>query len=272
MILFHKTIDEISRETLEALEAAGIKNSSPGDMVRIMLAVMNDRLGKYYESLELNHMQAFVSRAAGIRLEAIGEMVNCKRRASEDDESYRYRITRQILSVATANETAVRLAALSVAGVQDVLIKPMTHGSGSFSIYVIDENAQTSEEVLDLVRSAVEEVKALGIRSTVMRPIVKEIEISIRITLPKNYDEFTRTYIESSVRRLVDERLNSSTIGQVLDTDDIKRDIVESIPDLVDIQIYNLKVDGRETLPGILQPRWNERFVESGKQNAIRVT
>ena len=271
MILFHKDLNQIAEETLAELEAAGILNTRPGDMVRILLAAINKQLGTYYTTLRDNHVQAFVSYAKQERLDLIGVLVQCTRYAGESDDNYRYRITKQIQSVATANQTAVRLAILSVYGVQEVMLKPFTHGTGSFAAYVITETAETPETILRDVEDALSEVKALGIRAEVMRPIIREVEVKIRVTFDKTVREFEKALMLDSAREFVSTYLNGLHIGESLVFDEFEKRVREVSELITSVNVFDLRIDGRSIIPKTIEPAWNERFVEAGRQNAVMI-
>ena len=271
MILFHKDLNQIAEETLADLESAGIQNTSPGDMVRILLATINKQLGTYYTTLRDNHVQAFVSQATGERLDLIGVLLQCTRYSGESDDNYRYRITKQIQSVATANETAVRLAILSVPGVQEVMLKPFTHGTGSFSAYIISDMVSTPEYLLTDVDEVLKEVKALGIRSEVMRPIIKEVEVKIRVIFDKKVREFEKALIIESIRSEISDYLNGLHVGEELIFDEFERIARSHSEFITGVTVFDMRINERSIIPKNIKPAWNERFVESGRQNAVMV-
>lgn len=271
MMLFDKNLDIIAEETLADLEGAGIAGSKPGDIVRILLGVMNKQLDSFYKVMRVNHVQAFASKAKDERLELVGEIVQCTRLPGEDDDNYRYRITHALEDAATANEIAVRLRVLSVGGVQDVKMKPFTHGTGSFAVYVISEESYTPEEILTDVREKLRDVKALGIRAEAYRPTIKEVQVSMRVVFEKGVRESERSLALSLITDNIQDYLNGLNVGDELDFsmfETIARDVSEKAKE---VHVFNFKVDGRPVLNKSIVPAWNERFVESTVQNAVHV-
>lgn len=271
MMLFDKDLAQIAEETLADLEAAGIDGSTPGDITRILLGVINKQLDSFYEVLRENHIQAFVSKAAGPRLELIGQLVQCEKYAGESDDNYRYRICHAVLDAASANKTAVRLAALSAEGVQDIIMRPFTHGTGSFSIYVVSELSFTPEEVLDNVRKKIEAVKGLGIRTEVYRPIVKETEVSMRVVYDKRVSESERALGLSMITEAVQRYLNGLNVGETLDFSSFERIARQTVENVKEVHVFNFKIDGRPVFNKDIIPAWNERFVEATTRNAVYV-
>lgn len=271
MMLFDKDLAQIAEETLTDLEAAGIDGSTPGDITRILLGVVNKQLDSFYQVLRENHVQAFVSKATESRLELIGQLVQCKRVVGESDDNYRYRICNAVLDAATANETAVRLAALSAEGVQDVMMRPFTHGTGSFSVYVVSEESFTPEEILESVRTKLEAVKGYGIRTEVYRPVVKEVQVSVRVVYDKTVSESERALGLSLITEEIQFFLNGLNVGQILDFGQFEKIARSTVESVKEVHIFNFKIDGRPVFSKDIIPAWNERFVEASVPNAVYV-
>lgn len=271
MMLFDKDLAQIADETLADLEAAGIDGSTPGDITRILLGVVNKQLDSFYTVLRENHVQAFVSKATDARLDLIGQLVQCNREPGESNDNYRYRICNAVLDAASANETAVRLAALSAEGVQDIMMRPFTHGTGSFSVYVLSAESYTPDEVLENVREKLEAVKGYGIRTEVYRPIIKEVQVSMRVVYDKTVRESERALGLSMITEEVQSYLNGLNVGQFLDFSRFEQIARETVDNIKEVHIFDFKVDGRPVFNKTIIPAWNERFVEAGVLNAVYV-
>lgn len=273
MILLDKKYDQIMKETLAELEGMGVKEMHAGGVARLFLSILNRQLTTYYEALSLNHAQAFVSKANGPFLDLIGQLLDCTRRPEEasDDEGYRYRITKQIQIVASANRMAIRLAALSVEGVQDVMMKRFTHGTGSFSVYVITENPITPQDILDAVQDRIEEAEAYGVRGEVYRPIVRTAEMKVRLIFNKTVPDLDRRLAIAQSQDALKNYVNSRHVGQELNIQEINQTIKEIHNQIEELIIFDYKIDNRPVLPVNQTCAWNERFIESDKPNAIQI-
>jgi uncharacterized phage protein gp47/JayE len=275
MILLDKTYEQIMEESLDELEGMqGDRNA--GSVARLLLSIVNKKLaGKdgYYSALKLNHAQAFVSKATDRFLDHIGLLLDCHRRDEEvgDDEAFRYRITKQIQIVASANYTAVRLAALSVEGVQDVMMKRWTHGTGSFSVYVITENPITPQEVLDEVARQIMDSEAYGIRGEVFRPNLITVQAKIRLVFNKTVPELDRKLAIAQAQDRIREYINSRNVGEPLTMTEINKAMTEIHPGIEEVILFDYRLNDRPVLPVDQQGAWNERFIESDKPNAVYV-
>lgn len=273
MILLNKTLEEIMEESMKELEGMGITETDAGGVARLLLAIINKRLSSFYEALSVNHAQAFVSKAKGVFLDHIGKLLDCTRRPEEinDDESYRYRITKQIQSVASSNRIAVRLAALSVPGVQDVKMKRFTHGTGSFSVYVITEDAVTPQSILDAVQEKIDEVCSFGVRAEAFRPTTIPVEMKVRLIFNKTIVDLDRKLAIAQAQEQLKTYVNSRNAGDPLEVEEMEklmRGVNEGIEEAI---IFHFKINNRPVLVVDQNIAWNERFVESDKPNSIQV-
>ena len=80
----------------------------------------------------------------------------------ETDDNFRFRISNATLSAAMANETAVRLAALSVPGVANIVVQPYARGIGTFDIIVIPVSGLATAGMISAVQTAINTVQAFG--------------------------------------------------------------------------------------------------------------
>lgn len=84
MAFLDLTTDFITEETLEVLAAnSNITYLSPGSKTRLLLDVMNDRLGVQAEQFDANVGKAFIRNADGKLLDFIGEIFGVERKGRE---------------------------------------------------------------------------------------------------------------------------------------------------------------------------------------------
>lgn len=87
----------------------------------------------------------------------------------ESDEEFRYRVSRFIRAVASGNRTSIRVAALSVPGVADIMIDDKSrYGFGAFDVYVIGEDLTTDYLLVTPVEEAIIGITPPGIKANVM--------------------------------------------------------------------------------------------------------
>jgi len=273
-LLMNKSMEDLMAISMERLARSPINEVSRGGIARLFLAVINENLAGFYETLKVNHLQAFLSTATGESLDAIGMMVNCTRRVDilESDSDYRLRISKQNLVAEAANETAIRLAAMSIEDVQDVVLRPYALGTGSFSLFLVTENPQTPTETIEAVRSVVAKTAAYGIRFEVAAagfvPVMMQVKLLFSVNSALGDQQSAKAQVATALRNY----LNTRGIGESLVVNEITQRIMEVSDNIVNYQMSSMRVKGKLVMGKDQTCRWNERFCESSTPNAIQVS
>jgi len=269
MLFNPKSLDDLMTTSLARLRETPITESGPGGIARLFLAIINEQLAEVHEALNASILSLMVSRATGESLDAIGLMVDCTRNDNENDDNYRYRITKQVHAAATANPTAIRLAALSVEGVKDIVVKRFVRGTGSFGVYIITDAPVPSEETLEAVREAVSVVAAEGIRVEVFRPILLPVELMIKVFIDKRANDSERRAILTNSTRELRNYINSRSVGVSIDTTEVKNLLHEIHKYVLGYEVLVFSVQDSPRFWTHQHANWNERFIEASKPNAI---
>lgn len=131
----------------------------------------------------------------------------------EADSSFRRRIMSAHLASQKANLTAVRLAALSVPGVSDVIIQEYSAGIGTFSVFVIADNPIPSDGLISSVEQAINFDKALGVRALVARPRYRGFEGRFKIDFQPNTSAAEKTTLQEQARITIELYINNLGVG-----------------------------------------------------------
>lgn len=265
-----KSTDEVMKSVLSGLEKLGVETTR-GGIARLFGQVMSDEIGELYKSLNLNHLMAFLSSAEKEGLDAIGALLRCQRN-DDDDLVYKDRISKQTQNLATSNKIAVELAALSVEGVQDVLSTPFTKGTGSFTIFIITDSAVADQSIIDEVRQKVEETVAYGIKFNIEQPDLIEIELTVKLMFNTIASESDKITAITNAQKSLKQYIASRAIGEALIINEITEQVMSSHKNVLNYALISIKANGREMLKVDLVPRKNQRFIESSKPEAIKVS
>ena len=266
-LITNKSVEKIRDKILARLQELGV-NVTPGSIARLFSIVMAEELGEFYKDFNTAHLMYFLSTAKEQFLDAIGALVNCFRITDETDEDYRYRISKSTLTLAKANETCIRITALMVQGVQDVVLQKASHGPGTFSVIIINDG--TNLNVINDVYNATKDVAAYGVKVQVYEPINKSVKLKIKL----QYQQMTDSEafeIKQYVTNVIRQFLSSRGIGQEFNTQELTRLILN-----VDSRIKKFSplqfVINTKTYDFInINCRWNERFVLSSEPDAITI-
>ncbi len=131
----------------------------------------------------------------------------------EDDDSYRFRIINEALASRKANITAIRLAALSVPGVADVVIRNFSRGVGTFSVFVLSTDPIVSTGTLNAVKAVISDAAAAGIRAEALAPIYRGLEMTVSLEFFPDIGQVQRDNLKASAKRAVIDYVNNIDMG-----------------------------------------------------------
>lgn len=268
MIILKKTLAELNEKSFRRLEEEGI-NSSPGSIARLFLSILNEDLEEAYSSLHTYHVQHLLSTSEGEYVDHIGALLNCRRIPDESDGDYKYRISRQTLSLEKANETAIRLSILAVEGVQDVVLQPYSHGPGTFSaLLIIDPNASDSILIKPQVEAALKNTAAYGTKFHIYEPIPKFIKLKIKLhTEPLSTSDFTDLVF--LLKNELTQFLNGQKTGEEFNSQELTKIILNADKRIKRFSALSFSLNDVESDLRITPCRWNERFVLSSEPDAL---
>lgn len=238
-----------------------VTNTDPGSVAKTFLEVLTEEFYEFYTELELSVTMGFVSTAYGRYLEMIGSLLNCKKELNETDDNYRARIINQVYVVAGANITAIRLKALSVEGVRDVIFKEYSHGAGSFSCYVMTDDLQASRSILNGVEAAINDAKAFGVYAEVKTPVLIPVELMVRLIFSNDAGTAEKTTIRQNVVREVRNYIDELSLGETLIINEVIQRIMDVSTKIKDIDIYGIKVNGASRYITNASLKWDEKFI-----------
>jgi len=173
----------------------------------------------------------------------------------EDDPAFRQRIIQSHVGAAKANHTAIRLAALSVPGVSDVILQEYSAGIGTFSVYVIADIPIPSDGLLNAVKAAIEFDKAFGVQAIVTRPLYRGFEGTYRIDFQPTAAASEKSLILTQAKTVVELYINNIVIGGEF----IANELIERLMILPNVRDV-----------GVIRFGYGEYDVESGENRKFR--
>jgi uncharacterized phage protein gp47/JayE len=179
---------------------------------------------------------------------------------TESDENFRYRIINATLSAAKANETAVRLAALSVSGVANVLIKEYARGIGTFDMIVIPTEGIATDALVASVQSAIDSTQAFGIKGTAIKPDVVTVQISARLVFVNNTTDTDQETIRQNVQNAISQYIVNLPIGGTFVYNKLVDTIMDTSEKIEDLTVTCYYFRGEPVSLGNVSIYWNEMF------------
>lgn len=158
----------------------------------------------------------------------------------ESDEDYRARMVESVRSIASANKSAVRLAALSINHVRDAYIEDRPYGPASTKVVIaLDYGASGAE--LASVQTAVDLVRPIGTYVEVITAKTYTIDINYGILLSDTTQTAT---VAKSVESAAKAYIGGLGIGQSLRKSQLLAKMFTAAPIALDVYITNIKVNG----------------------------
>ncbi|CDQ41802.1 baseplate J/gp47 family protein [Virgibacillus salexigens] len=249
-MLVKRSKEEIIKDALDVIVTnTPITNFNAGSIARSITESLSGEFESLYEFAEEVLNNGYLSRAIGTHLELMGEMFNYPRRTEIiinqdtgveeekliDDDTYRIELSKQVSAAVSSNEEAVRLACLSIPGVQSIFGKEYTHGTGTFSFILTTLNGFDSETVKQNMESVLQQVKAFGVKPYVILPDEIYLEIELQLILKEG------TRDSEGIRLNVKSELNNYFGNFSIDQDFIYNDFVQKVMNLDD-NIVDFKV------------------------------
>jgi len=157
----------------------------------------------------------------------------------ESDTFFRYRIQNAILGSEAANYTAVRLAALSVQSVADVVILELYRGIGTADILLDTETGAVSTATLEAVRIAVANVAALGMDIRVRAPQLAGLEVALDVKYSRGLSAPEKLQVNKNIRQAIADIVSTTSLGGTLVINSIVAAVLKSDTRIMDIGAPN---------------------------------
>lgn len=179
---------------------------------------------------------------------------------SESDANYKYRLMNATVSQEKANEISIRLAALSVNGVADAIIRPYARGIGTFDVIVIPVEGIATDGLISSVQVAIDEVKACGIRATAIKPTIIPVDIGVKIIFDKSATEYEKSQIRAQVKSSIQNYIVNIPIGGTLILNELRQQIMDVSPKIKDHIINCYYCRQKPVFLGNIDIYWDEMF------------
>lgn len=191
---------------------------------------------------------------------------------TESDANYKYRLMNATLSAEKANEISIRLAALSVNGVADVVIRAFSRGIGTFDVIIIPVEGIATDGLVAEVQSNIDEVQAFGIKGTVIKPTIVPVDIEVKLVFTTNTTDFEKSEIRSNVQVSIEKYIVNIPLGGTFILNEFRQQIMDVSPKIKDHVINCYFFREEPTFIGNVAMYWDEMFYPNPNSvEAIRV-
>lgn len=151
--------------------------------------------------------------------------------ADETDDNFRFRISNAHLGLQGRNETAIRVAALSIPGISDVVINNGAFGPGTISVLVIPDANSVSSSTTQAVIAAIGRVAARETTIIVDEPIY--ISLSVEYSFAGiNLTNSEKVSIKNTAISRFSQLLSDTNLSGLIDPNTIIPEILAGFPGL----------------------------------------
>lgn len=265
-----RTTQEILRDAaISIAQNSPITNFSAGSIARSIVEAMAPEIGStgdaervsLYDFAQQVLDEGYISKATTDHLELIAGLFSYPRRTEQirqadgtlvekpiSDEMYRYEITQIVPSMATANYSSLRLALLTIQGVQDVIGKEYTHGTGSFSFVLIPQYGFDEETIVAQMNAEIDRVKSFGVRPNIILTEKIPLEMTVKLVFHETTSDGQKGQIRFETQNAIQNYIGTLDRGSGLIYNDLVQEVMNAHNKIVDFEILKFYLNNEPVL------------------------
>lgn len=260
MIVYRKSPAELEQGAIKSLEGTRISTTGDGSVALSIIKSVNSIISQFYQDLDSNTQNGFLSTSQGSFIDLIGESLNCSRLPGETNDNYKYRISQQTSVNAGANRTSLEIETNSLEGVKKVVLSPYTRGIGSFSAFVVPNTYEDLSSSLTRVQEVLDSVGAFGVRGIAEAPKSLLIKMKLQVSFTSGTYQSSRASIKDNIKREIKSLIDNIEIGSSLVMSEIFQ-VVRNVSDsILDVSIRSIEINNKPILVKNYIPRVDEKF------------
>lgn len=181
------------------------KRIQEGTVIDFYTVATSEVMEDAYREIEDSKDPHIYSKLKGQSLDDTGFFVNLPRMPGEDDEQYKYRLMNWNISAEASNSTAINDALLNLEYASNADYIPLTHGSGTGSVYIIPRNyeEETIENAIQEVEERVQKVASPSLYVEYIVPTIRPVKIHAYMNSQDGDIYQIRANIEESIKQYV---------------------------------------------------------------------
>lgn len=274
-MLLKRTVQEILRDAAVSIaQNSQVSNFSAGSIARSIVEAMAPEIGTssgtsgtdnervaLYDFAQQVLDEGYISKATTDHLPLIGGLFSYPRRIETvrqadgtlieqpiSDDAYRYEITQIVPSMATANYSALRLALLTIQGIQDVIGKEYSHGTGSFSFILIPQYGFDEETIVAEMNVAIDRVKSFGIRPNIILTEKIPLEMTVKLAFHETTNDSQKDQIKFETKNKIETYIGSLDRGVGIIYNDLVQEVMNAHAKIVDFEILKFYLNNEPVL------------------------
>lgn len=168
----------------------------------------------------------------------------------ESDDELKRRVADYLLGLQSGNEASIKSACYSVEGITYVDVKENDPTNGNFTAYVSTDSGIVDSVLLDLVREAIDKVRAFCITYSVTIPTVTNITLELDIELVSSsynqveYTALLKSLIFDYINKIRKNKVTQAEIIKLLmqqsNVNNVKNVIINGVEDDLVLASFNI--------------------------------
>lgn len=188
---------------------------------------------------------------------------------TENDEDYRFRLSRAFSTRFSNNGSAVQVAALSIAGIVKADLLPFARGAGTFDVLLIPRGNKLPRSVKNEVIRSINKVTAYGISPQVREPDYIPIKVTVRLRYAKGTAPGVRDALRDGVQSAILNYIGNIPLGGELIINQLRSTVLGASSEIIDMTLLELCIDGRPSAIRNFKLQPDELFIPDEENEAI---
>jgi uncharacterized phage protein gp47/JayE len=179
----------------------------------------------------------------------------------ENDQEYRYRLSKAFTTKFGANKTTIQIAATSQPGVARSEIVPYARGAGTFDVLLIPQGNRLTQTTIDNTKRIVESVAAFGISPRIREPEYVAFKVMAQLRFDPNTPEGVKSAARLSAESAILRYFSEISIGGEMIVNQLRAAVLNSSSVIKDVKIIEFCLDGKPRLLSNVTLNKDELFI-----------
>jgi uncharacterized phage protein gp47/JayE len=208
----------------------------------------------------------FTGAPTGVTVKCVNPKPIAAQIGFELDDDYRLRVIQAVRTAGGGTSTSIRLAALGVPGVRDIVVRETPYGLGTFETIVIVESQAIAVSTLQAVRDVVNNLRPVGIGFFIREPNKVPFSINANVIV-SSIPNMDLDSLSQRVQIGLIRYLNTLLVGSTLVYNQMIQSIFNVAPDIIlDVTVTSFQANGQEVVRRNYVPK-NDELIIPGELN-----
>lgn len=210
------TITEIHARIKDRFVYYSDNNITENSVMDLYSLAVSDVMNELYKEIEAAKMPHLYTKLRGDSLDDLGYLLSTPREVNESDMQYLYRLVNWKYAAESSNERAINTGLLNRTYASHAEYIPMTHGSGTGTVYIIPKTYDDIEVIANAIGECIdvmEKVASPSVHLEYTVPQPKPVILNVGLSIASDGDEES---IKRSLEQKIKEYVNNVPPNQYM--------------------------------------------------------